>query len=71
MKILTNTELKLGIDMEELEEGLKELKGIVYYRQEQFWENLSGKKLEGGPIPQLGAMSIYWRWFLQILTPFC
>jgi hypothetical protein len=23
----------------------------------------------GGPIPQLGAMSIYWRWSLQVQSP--
>jgi hypothetical protein len=25
----------------------------------------------GGPIPQLGAMPIYWRWSLRVLSPFC
>ena len=25
----------------------------------------------GGPIPQLGAVPIYWRWFLQVLSPLC
>jgi hypothetical protein len=25
----------------------------------------------GSPIPQLGAMPVYWRWSLQILSPLC
>jgi hypothetical protein len=25
----------------------------------------------GSPIPQLEAMSIYWRWSLQVLSPHC
>ena len=36
--------------------------------------NNSGLKIlmwVGGPIPQLGAMSIYWRWSLQVLSPCC
>ena len=36
--------------------------------------NISGLKTlrwVGGPIPQLGAMPIYWRWSLQVLSPLC
>ena len=36
--------------------------------------NSSGLKFlrwVGGPIPQLGAMPIYWRWSLQVLSPCC
>jgi hypothetical protein len=37
-------------------------------------KNISGLKilrLVGGPIPQPGAMPIFWRWSLQILSPLC
>jgi hypothetical protein len=36
--------------------------------------NISGIKIlrwVGGLIPQLGAMSIYWRWSLQVLSFLC
>jgi hypothetical protein len=37
-------------------------------------KNNSGLKIlrrVGGPIRQLGAMSMYWRWSLQVLSHFC
>ena len=36
--------------------------------------NISGLTIlrwVGGPIPQMGAMSIYWRWSLQVLSLLC
>ena len=38
----------------------------ISFRQGQFW--VKNFRCVGGPIPPLGAMSIYWRWPLQVLS---
>jgi hypothetical protein len=39
----------------------------ICFIQEKFW--VKSFEMVGGPILQLGVMTIYWRWSLQVLSP--